>query len=189
MTIAVYDLEDGVYLAVDRILEHDWHEQVCQTLALGHIHWSLHVQLVEAHHSIVHQLDEGLYLSDESFEEFLVLLVLKSSTLGILWAIIEWDQLLYWLLCVDDEGEHWLSEEIQDFYDRMLLDEQVLAESVKLCYVLGTGLDYCETNNIVLHHKLSTIYISSSRNSLQIARCHRVKKWGVRTLAVNHAWG
>ena len=84
MTIAVYDLEDGVYLAVDWILEHDRHEQVCQTLALGHIHRSLHVQLVEAHYSIVHQLNEGLYLSDESFEEFLVLLMLKSSTLGVL---------------------------------------------------------------------------------------------------------
>lgn len=137
----------------------------------------------------MHQLDEGLDLSDETFEEFLIFLILKFLTLGVLRAIIEWDQLFNWALSVDDEGEHWLSKEIKDFNDRMLLDEQVLAERIKLCYVLGTGLDYCETNDIVLHHKLSTINISATRNSLRITRCHWIKKWRVSTLAVQHACG
>ena len=137
----------------------------------------------------MHQLDEGLDLSDETFEEFLIFLILKFLTLGVLRAIIERDQLFNWALSVDDEGEHWLSKEIKDFNDRMLLDEQVLAERIKLCYVLGTGLDYCETNDIVLHHKLSTINISATRNSLRTTRCHCIKKWRVSTLAVQHACG
>jgi len=50
---------------------------------------TFHVELVKAHHSIVHQLDEGLDLSDETFEEFLIFLILKFLTLGVLRAIIE----------------------------------------------------------------------------------------------------
>jgi len=137
----------------------------------------------------VHQLDEGLDLSDETFEEFLIFLILKFLTLGVLRAIIEWDQLFNWALSVDDEGEHWLSKEIKDFNNRMLLDKQVLAECIKLCYVLGTGLYNCETNDIVLHHKLRTINISATWNSLRDTRCYWIKKLRVSTLAIQHACG
>ena len=64
----MFKLDEFVNIGVERVLENKTGQQIGEALRIARIVCYLSIKLVESHHSVVHEIDEGLNFYCHGFE-------------------------------------------------------------------------------------------------------------------------